>query len=539
MPPRIWPDEPHFKNSAEKAVFDALFASLGPQDAILTNVHFTDPQEGDCEVDVIALIHDLGVVVFETKGGYITYNGQKFVQSGRREAREIDPYDQVLKNLYAFKAFLRPRWSYGNIKSEWMLAFPFSHIGKTAIPGIDRERIVDSNDLAEIQKNISMVMNFHSNKNAPRYADWVERAFEVVRGHSILETDPSSHVSNSYLQVKQLTHERRAILEMVQENDRIYVRGPAGSGKSWLAFEQAKLWADQGLRVGITNFNRGLASYMQRKVDELDTGSPFEFVGSFHQFAEKLMGDPEQGDETLFDWLKDPGAVDRALASLTIEDRFDAWVVDEAQDFEQSWWKIILGTLKDPNAGKLAIFGDPSQSLYGDKTWPIEGFTKIRLSENLRNSQQIAKSVESLIQDRIIALGPDSFEVEYIEVESEDDVLGAADDVVVRITEEEFWNPGEIALLTTKYRHPVHDEKRVDQEAYWAEFWDGTDVFYGTVQGFKGLERSVVVLAVNGIHAKTNESDLLYVGMTRARDRLVMIGVRNYLTRTMPDLGKS
>lgn len=39
--------------------------------------------------------------------------------------------------------------------------------------------------------------------------------------------------------------------------------------------------------------------------------------------------------------------------------------------------------------------------------------------------------------------------------------------------------------------HPVHEEKKVDQESYWSEFWDGTDVFYGTVQGFKGLERSV------------------------------------------------
>ncbi len=523
MPPPIWPDEPHFKNSAEKAVFDALYATLGPHDAILTNVHFTDPQQGDCEVDLIALIRDLGVVVFETKGGFITYNGQKFVQSGRNEARPIDPHDQVLKNLYAFKAFLRPRWSYGNIKSEWMLAFPFSHIGATAIPGIDRERIIDSHDLNDIQKNISVVMNFHSSKNPPRYSDWVERAFDVVRGHSILETDPVSHISNSYLQVKRLTHERRAILDMVQENDRIYVRGPAGSGKSWLAFEQARLWADQGLRVGITNFNRGLASYMKRKVDEIETGNPFGFVGSFHQFAEKLMGETGESEVTLFEWLKTPELVDKALAKIGPDDLFDAWVVDEAQDFDASWWKILFGTLKDPDESKMAIFGDPAQSLYGDKDWPIHGFATVRLSENLRNSQQIAKSVESLIEDRIKALGPDSFEVEYVEVESEDDVLSAADDAVVRITEEEFWNPGEIALLTTKYRHPVHEEKWVEQDSYWSEYWDATDVFYGTVQGFKGLERSVVVLAVNGIHANSNEADLLYVGMTRARDRLVVI----------------
>lgn len=526
MPPRIWPDEPQFKNPAEKAVFDALFDLLSPRDAILTNVHFTDPKEGDCEIDVVALIQDLGVIIFEIKGGHITYNGQNFVQSDRREARKIDPYDQVLKNLYAFKAFLRPRWSYGNVKTEWMLGFPFSHIGTIAIPGIDRERIIDSQDLADVKKNIEMVMNFHSSKNAPRFADWVDRAFEVVRGHSILETDPASHVANSYLQVKQLTHERRAVLEMIQENDRIYVRGPAGSGKSWLAFQQAKLWAEQGLRVGITNFNRGLATYMKQKVMEAGLENEIGFVGHFHQYAETLGQGSDNISTFTDEWLKDPEKVEEALSRLSADQRFDAWVVDEAQDFHETWWNVIFTTLKDPSKGKIAIFGDPEQSVYGEKGWPIQGFATIRLSENLRNSQQIAKSVESLIEERVKALGPNSFEVEYIEVESEDEVLDAADDAIVRITEEEFWNPGEIALLTTKYRHPVHAERRMDQDEYWGEFWAGTDVFYGTVQGFKGLERSVVVLAINGIHANANQNDLLYVGMTRARDRLVVVHTR-------------
>lgn len=527
MPPRIWPANPRQKNEAEQTVFDALFTTLGPNDAILSNIRLTDREEGDIEIDLIALIQNLGVVVFETKGGAVSYNGNTFIQSDRREARPISPHDQVLKNLYVFKKFLRDRWPYGNIKTEWMLAFPFSHFGKQAdIRGVDRERIIDHSDVNNILANIETTMNFHSSKNPPRYLDWVDRAFAVAQGHSSLETDPVAHVANSFLQIRRMTHERRAILEMIQENDCIYVRGPAGSGKTWLAFEQAKLWADQGLRVGITNFNRGLASYMQRKVDEIETGNPFGFVGSFHQFAEKLTGETGESDLTLFEWLKTPESVEQALAKVAPDELFDAWVVDEAQDFEASWWKILFGTLKEPGKGKMAIFGDPAQSLYGDKDWPIHGFATVRLSENLRNSQQIAKSVESLIEDRIKALGPDSFEVEYIEVESEEEVLAAADDAVVRITEEEFWNPGEIALLTTKYRHPVHEEKRVDQDSYWSEYWDATDVFYGTVQGFKGLERSVVVLAVNGIHASANETDLLYVGMTRARDRLVVVRSR-------------
>ena len=529
MPPRVWPQEPNFKNDSEKALFDALYASLSADDAILSNVRLTDAKEGDREIDLIALVHNLGVVIFETKGGNVSYNGDTFIQSDRHGSRKIDPHAQVLSNLYAFKAFLRVRWPYGNVKTEWMFAFPYSHIGKMEIPGIPRERISDGRDLNDVMANLNIVMNFHSNKKPPVFANWVDQAFRAVKGHSLLETDPLSHVANSYLQVKQLTHERRAILEMIQENDRIYVRGPAGSGKSWLAFEQAKIWAERGMRVGITNFNRGLASYMKRKVVEAGLESQIGFVGHFHQFAESLGEGSDSDDTFTDDWLEDPEKVKTALSRIPNNENFDAWVIDEAQDFEESWWGLVFSTLKDPEKGKIAIFGDPAQSLYGDKNWPIQGFATIRLSENLRNSQQIAKSVESLVDDRIKALGPNSFEVEYIEVDSEDKVMSAADDAVVRITEEEFWNPGEIALLTTKYRHPVHAEKRGNQGEYWSEYWAGVDVFYGSVQGFKGLERSVVVLAINGIHENASVKDLLYVGMTRARDRLIVVGTSSYL----------
>jgi ATP-dependent exoDNAse (exonuclease V) beta subunit len=34
----------------------------------------------------------------------------------------------------------------------------------------------------------------------------------------------------------------------------------------------------------------------------------------------------------------------------------------------------------------------------------------------------------------------------------------------------------------------------------------------------------VVVLAINGFHTDSDEDDVLYVGMSRARDKLVVVG---------------
>ena len=61
-------------------------------------------------------------------------------------------------------------------------------------------------------------------------------------------------------------------------------------------------------------------------------------------------------------------------------------------------------------------------------------------------------------------------------------------------------------------------------DAYWASYWDSDDLFYGHVLGFKGLERPAVVLAVNGFRDPDRASEMLYVGLSRARDLLVVCG---------------
>ena len=66
-------------------------------------------------------------------------------------------------------------------------------------------------------------------------------------------------------------------------------------------------------------------------------------------------------------------------------------------------------------------------------------------------------------------------------------------------------------------------EYETDKDAYWNDLWDSDDVFYSTVAGFKGLERPAVVLMVDGFHAGLDPKNVLYTGMSRARDLLVVV----------------
>jgi len=90
---------------------------------------------------------------------------------------------------------------------------------------------------------------------------------------------------------------------------------------------------------------------------------------------------------------------------------------------------------------------------------------------------------------------------------------------------DEGWQPEDVVLLATGSRHNEQVERQArGQDAYWASFWDAGQVFYGHVLGFKGLERRAVVLALNESEPRERSRERLYVGLSRARDQLVVCG---------------
>ena len=67
------------------------------------------------------------------------------------------------------------------------------------------------------------------------------------------------------------------------------------------------------------------------------------------------------------------------------------------------------------------------------------------------------------------------------------------------------------------------------QQGYWDLFWDADDIFYGHVLGFKGMERRALVLCVNEDGTRDRGRERLYVGLSRATDKLVVVGPRDVI----------
>jgi hypothetical protein len=209
-------------------------------------------------------------------------------------------------------------------------------------------------------------------------------------------------------------------------------------------------------------------------------------------------------------------------AHLTSSEKFDALVVDEAQDFADSWWPALMAGLRDPEGGGLSIFLDEGQRVFGRQGVPPADLVPVTLEENLRNTRQIARTFGSLAPEQMRYAGLDGLPVEFIPCATED-AVSTADDVLLALMDA-GWPPESLALLTTGRRHPVQLE-RVQARGtagYWDSFWDADDAFYGHVLGFKGLERPAIVLAVNGFREVERAREMLYVGMSRARDLLVI-----------------
>ena len=179
--------------------------------------------------------------------------------------------------------------------------------------------------------------------------------------------------------------------------------------------------------------------------------------------------------------------------------------------------------MRSPDDGCLYVFADEGQRVFARQGRPTVALTPINLTENLRNTKQIAGTFGSLTTSQLKNRGGNGVPVRFVQCAT-DDARDAADGAIEKLLDD-GWPYEAVALLTTYRRHPEQAERqKAGPDSYWSSFWDGEDVFYGHVLGFKGLERPAVVLAVNGFRDEARAREMLYVGLSRARDLLVVCG---------------
>lgn len=533
--PTLLPRDPSFGHPSEAEVWRQIVDHAPAHWTVIACQHLTD-EEREYEIDLIVLIPDHAIVVLEVKSGsvWIDESGQWWQGRSGAEHR-IDPLRQVELGKYAARRYVEndPRWSRGRLRWCHALVLPNSRVADDfALPDLPRPMVHGRDDIAGLVGRLAAAGRGHPEGHAAPTEDECDLVAEILRGRSLPLRDVVAAAAERGDEVtSRLTAEQAMILKVTRLLNRVEIRGGAGSGKTVLALAQARALTRGGdgrpkQRVALLCYSIGLASYFKREVAPDKYNRKPAFVGTFEDFA-RHIGVEEFGtrQDAAF-WEQElPDRMAELAAELPDGKKFDAIIVDEAQDFADSWWVPLLRSLADEEEGGLYVYSDENQRVFPRFGRPPVQLVPLVLDHNLRNTQQIADVFSSLTPMRMRALGGQGPEVTFIPTPAGEDPQAAADDQVDALLDE-GWREEDIALITTGRRHPVQAELQEDegQEGYWASFWDKDSVFYGHVLGCKGLERRAVVLCVNdtGVHDRSREK--LYVGLSRATDRLVVVG---------------
>ncbi len=535
--PELRPEKPNFTTPSEELVWERLRQSLPAESVLMSNLRITDERK-DHEADLVVLMPGVGVIVVEVKGGSVWRDEDGWhqrMQGGR--VRRNDPVEQARTTKYAVREYVErdPRWresSRSRIVWAHALVAPYSCFDDDfAAPECPRWTVHGKDDLGDLAGRLWDTARLQVTNARPPDEDDVDLIVEILTGRNFGRHDLNAESDERAAQADRLTDEQALILGVTRLLNRVEIRGGAGSGKTVLAMTQAKELTRgredrPAQRVALLCYSIGLAEYFKRVVSGWPRRQRPAFVGSFAELG-RSWGAPD-GDRTNSDFweVELPQRMTELAAGLAPGHRFDSIIVDEAQDFADSWWAPLLGALKDEEQGGLYVYSDENQRIFARFGRPPVPLVPLVLDHNLRNTKQIHAAFGPLAPSRMYARGGEGPSVRFVEAADPADALDKADDEIDRMLDE-GWRPENVMLLTTGHRHPVQMERTGegdDQEKYWRTYWEDDDVFYGHVLGCKGLERRAVVLCVNESTVRDRARERLYVGMSRATDELVVVG---------------
>lgn len=528
----ILPANPRLANETERKVWQLLNDQLGEHDLLIAGQRVTDHLK-DHEIDFVVAIDGAGIVCVEVKGGEIWHDGQQWWQRSRSgHTKPIEPVRQAREACYALREFVEAdrRWTQGRRRWDHVVVLPNSELPQDfGLPECPRWKMVDRGGLSTLVETLRDVIVKHEINRPLLTGTGVEQLQTALSGRGLPQRDVVARALENEDAADILTERQAVILDAIRLLNRVEVRGGAGSGKTFMAVEQSRRLAKDGQRVALLCYSHGLASYLKRITKNWPRRQQPGYVGEFHALGIR-WGAPQGPDEALrteatahFFEHDLPAQMLDLADNLPAGQRFDSIVIDEAQDFADSWWDPLLAALRDTDTGGIYVFSDEGQRVFDRQGTPPIPLVPLILDHNIRNTRQIASTFQPLVDHPMRSLGGDGPNVIFIPC-ARDDAMDAGDDQIDKLLDD-GWRPEDVALLTTGSRHPEQVARQAEgTDAYWDSFWDAEQVFYGHVLGFKGLERRAVVLVVNDKGAFERSRERLYVGLSRARDQLVVCG---------------
>ena len=494
------------------------------------------------EIDFLIAHPDYGLLILEVKGGevFIEREGnhnQWYSRDYFGNLHEMgDPCSQSERNRRELSEHLRNNRITRNY--SWALfpavALPESQVDDDIRMDCRSEMFIDHRHIDDLGNRLISIFKYwqqHADRGNQQFSG--QGAINALIEDLVPTRQLSPRIGDMFererQKIEQLTEEQFQLLRFIQSQRRAAIVGGAGTGKTMLAIEKAQQLANEGLRVLFLAFNRNIVSWVSNTLD-----TDFVTVTTYHSYVGTLIKQlkihPGHGAD-FYDQAAE--LLLQAAEKLHAQDPdslFDAIIVDEAQDFDDEMWIPIPELLKDTENGILYVFFDDNQRIYTQiSNVPIDA-PPFPLTRNCRNTQRIHTTLMpyAVSDTETTCNGPQGRDVEIIPVDDAKSAKKELQRLLHRLIHEENIPYDEIVVLTPQ------SEKRSmwDNDEILGNYvlsWDmqtemNMAIKVCSIYAYKGLESSVVILSELDKLRNDVARQLLYVGLSRARNHAVILG---------------
>ena len=357
--PKLWPRtlQSHVRldplRNAEVRIYDALVAALTPK----WTVFYSRPwlgltpsgAERDGEADFVIAHPEKGVLMIEVKGGGISYDPQsdRWISQDRYGLRHRikDPVGQAKSAKHEILKKVQPikGWPSGYIRFNHGVIFP-DVISPPGDLGADRSRNLFC-CRAELQSNFASWIEQRLSAGEVSVgtgASGIQALERLLAAPIALRMPLGFIIADDDQVIESLTPIQFQTLNAIADLPRVAAGGGAGTGKTILACEAARRFAEKGHRTLLTCRGFQLSEHLMKRMS--GTGVT---VRAFDPLCRELAREAGQTSGLSGAMGEDECAsLLLRVAEQHPELRFDGIFVDEAQDFVESWWIALDALLK-------------------------------------------------------------------------------------------------------------------------------------------------------------------------------------------------
>ncbi|MCL4250306.1 MAG: AAA family ATPase [Anaerolineae bacterium] len=497
------------------------------------------------EADFIIAHPAHGVLVLEVKGGEISIEaGQWLSRDQRGMLHEIkDPCAQAERNRWALVDWLANSFSTRQHRFAVFaaVALPDSRVAVDVRPDCVEDMFIDMHHLDDLEARLLAIFAFWKRRADSRNQQMDGRAAvnaltDLLVPTRTLQPRVAEIFERERRKIDELTQTQFRILRQLRMHRRAAIIGGAGTGKTMLAMEKAQQLADAGFRVLLVCFNKHLADWIEGNLQH-----PNILVSTYHALVGRSRhwaglsgtGPRMEWDEFRVrapEILMDAVNIIRAPGSNAMDKLFDAIIVDEAQDFEDTWWITLPDLLKDPETGVFYVFFDDNQRIFTQISNIPMDTEPFYLDENCRNTRHIHAALlpYARVDNETIANGPEGRPVQIIPASDKNSTRRELQRVLHQLVNEEGI-PAEDIVILTPASEKRSQWRNDDQLGNFIITWNlDTEMSMAarvcTIYSYKGLESAVVILTELDLAREDIRDQLIYVGLSRARHHVVVVG---------------